>query len=300
MTTMKFHSHDVVIHGRFLREGRLEQEWFEDLENPHELVEALRVGPVRADILTFWQRLPDVVPKYSYYKEWDEIAALPLSTYDHWWNNQIKSRTRGLIRKSEKQGVSVCEVEYTDAFVAGMTRIFNETPLRQGRPFIHYGKDFETVKRQFSRYLFREKLIGAYYDGQLIGFMMIGFADRYAVTGQIISMVSHRDKGTNNLLIAKAVEMCTREKVGFLVYLHWGVGSLAEFKRRNGFEKVRLPRYYVPLTARGKLALRMSAHRGVLRMLPEATIPRLKQLRVLWYKNLYALRYRQVADIGEY
>jgi len=32
--------------------------------------------------------------------------------------------------------------------------------------------------------------------------------------------------------------------------------SLTEFKRRNGFEQVLLPRYYIPLTLKGKIALR--------------------------------------------
>ena len=164
-SSLKFHDHDVVIAGSLLREARLDQEWYEDLENPEELIAALSGGRPKADILTFWQRLPDTEPRYRYHTEWEEIAALPITTYDQWWSTQIKSRTRGLIRKSEKQGVTVREVEFTDDFVRGMTRIFNETPLRQGRPFWHYGKDFETVKRQFSRYLFREILIGDYEDG---------------------------------------------------------------------------------------------------------------------------------------
>ena len=38
--------------------------------------------------------------------------------------------------------------------------------------------------------------------------------------------------------------------------------SLTEFKRRNGFEKVLLPRYYIPLTLKGKLAQRCQFHRA--------------------------------------
>ena len=298
--TIKFDDHAVSIHGRVLREARLEQEWFEDLKKPEDLVHELSSGPIRADLLTFWQRWPDIAPKYPYYYEWEEIAVLPITTYEDWWSKQIKSRTRGLIRKSEKLGVVVREDTYTDDFVRGMTAVFNETPLRQGRPFIHYGKDFDTVKRQFSRYLFREKLIGAYFENELIGFMMIAFAGRYAVTGQIISKVGHRDKGTNNLLIAKAVELCARENVQSLIYLHWGVGSLAEFKRRNGFERTRMPRYYVPLTQRGRIALRFGVHRGLLRKLPETVVLRLKDLRVKWYRGFYMLRYRHQADLAEY
>jgi hypothetical protein len=77
----------------------------------------------------------------------------------------------------------------------------------------------------------------------------------------------------------------------YLIYLHWGAGSLSEFKRRTGFEKTRMPRYYVPLTAKGRLAMRLGLHRGVVPLLPEATLIRLKQARALWYRGLYGLRY---------
>lgn len=288
-TPVTINGQNVVIAGNLLKVARLEQEWYEDLEEPRNLIQALSTTRPRADILTFWQRLPDLQPKYDFYTEWEEIAALPVTTYDNWWNNQIKSRTRGLIRKSEKMGVVVKEAQYTDDFVRGMTRIFNEAPMRQGRPFTHYGKDFETVKREFSKYLFRELLIGAYVNDELIGFMMIGQAGRYAVTGQIISMISHRDKGPTNSLVAKAVEVCAREKIPYLVYLHWAAGSLSEFKRRNGFEKTRLPRYYVPLTAKGKMALRMGVHKGVIPLLPPTAVAKLKRGREVWYRRLYGL-----------
>ena len=68
-----------------------------------------------------------------------------------------------------------------------MTSIFNETPIRQGRPFLHYGKDFETVKREFGRFLFREEIFGAYVGEELVGFIMLADAGRYAYLGQIIS-----------------------------------------------------------------------------------------------------------------
>jgi hypothetical protein len=292
-TSLRIQDHNVVISGGPIRVGRLEQEWYTDVGNPEELIAPL-AEPASTDIFTFWQRLPDVTPRYSYYMESEEIAVLPITSYEDWWNNQIKSRTRGLIRKSAKQGVVVREVEYTDDFVRGMTSIFNETPMRQGRPFWHFGKDFDTVKRQFSRYLFREILIGAYYEDELIGFMMIGRAGPYAVTGQIISKISHRDKGTNNSLIAKAVEISARERIPYLVYLKWGAGSLTEFKRRNGFERVCLPRYYVPLTAKGRIALRLGLHKGVLNLIPDSARARLLRLRTAGYRALYSLKYRNV------
>jgi hypothetical protein len=261
---------------------QLEDEWYEDVEDPKSAIAALNDSGSKADIFTFWQRLPDIEPRFDFYREWESIAALPVKSFDHWWNKQIKSRTRTLIRKTEKSGVEVREACYDDAFIRGMTGIFNETPVRQGRRFWHYGKDFETIKEQFSRYLAREDLIGAYYRDELIGFVMLGNAGQYAVTGQIISKIQHRDKATNNALIAKAVEICERKKLPYLVYFHWGSGSLAEFKRRCGFEETRIPRYYVPLTARGRLILGLGLHRGWKEIVPPPVKNRLMSLRSRW------------------
>ena len=263
----------------------LEDEWYEDVPDPESVVSALRGSRIKADIFTFWQRLPDIEPRFGYFRESESIAVLPITTFDHWWNKQIKSRTRNLIRKAEKSGVEVRATSYDDAFVRGLTDIFNETPVRQGRRFWHYGKNFETVKRQFSRYLYREDLIGAYHDGELIGVVMLGNAGRFAITGQIISKIQHRDKATNNALIAKAVEICEGKGFPYLVYLHWTDGPLAEFKRRCGFEQTYVPRYYVPLSPRGRLILQLRLHHGLKELLPISMKTRLKNLRAWWVER---------------
>ena len=117
----------------------------------------------------------------------------------------------------------------------------------------------------------------------MIGFMMLANAGRYGLTGQIISSIKHRDKSPNNALIAKAVEVCEAQKLGYLIYLFWSQDSLAEFKRRCGFERTRIPRYFVPLTWKGELALKCGAHRGWRAMLPTGLKNSLKRVRGLWY-----------------
>lgn len=263
----------------------LEDEWYEDVADPDAVLAALRTqADFKPDVFTFWQRLPDVERRYAFDCEWDEIAALS-AKYDHWWNQQIKGRVRNLIRKSEREGLVVREVSYDDDFVRGMTAIFNEAPVRQGRPFWHYGKDFATVKQQFSRYIHRERMIAAYYRDEMIGLVMLGNAGRFGVTGQIISSLAHRDKSTNNALIAKAVEVCEQAGLDHLVYLFWSDDSLSEFKRRCGFERIRVPRYYVPLTTKGRLGLQVGAHRGWRAMLPDRVKAPLKRLRASWYES---------------
>lgn len=273
-----------MITGKFIRTVRIAEEWFDDVGEPQEIIEGLRQNSTKIDIFTFWQRFPESIPKYQYYMERDDIAVLPIKSYDDWWSKQIKSRTRGLIRKAEKEGVIVREAEFNDDFVKGMVSIFNETAIRQGRPFWHYGKDFATIKYEFSKYLFREDLIGAYYKNELIGFIMLSYAGTYAVTGQIIAKLAYRDKAPNNALLAQAVKICARKKIPYLVYLSWTTGSLTEFKRRNGFQKVSLPRYYIPLTTKGKVALRLALHRGLKSAIPERIRGPLLKLRSRWYE----------------
>jgi hypothetical protein len=280
---MEINGKRILIEGTIPRIARLEQEWYEDIEDPKTLINELARTESRPDILTFWQRLPDTEPKYSYTMEPDSIAALPIKSYSFWWEKQIERKARNKVRKAQKKGVTVRMASFDDTFVRGMTSIFNETPIRQRRRFLHYGKDFETVKREFSRFLFREEIFGAYLGKELVGFIMLADAGRYAFLGQIISKIAHRDLAPNNLLLAKAVERCAEKGVPYLAYALWLDDSLGDFKRSNGFQKFDLPRYFVPLTGKGKLALKLGLHRGWKEAVPKQLRKPLKKLRRRWY-----------------
>jgi hypothetical protein len=273
----------VEIVGGVVKTARLADEWFEDLDDPAAFVEELKRSGVRADVFTFWQRLPWSEPRFSYQTEWETIAVLPVTTYEHWWKSQINNKTRNLCVKAAKKGVVVRETVFDDDFVEGITAIFNETPIRQERPFLHYGKSVATVRREFSRFLFRETVLGAYVGDELIGFVMLADAGRFASLTQIISLLRHRDKSPTNALMAKAIEVCAARQIPQLVYALWPRGPLADFKKHNGYGPVSLPRYYVPLTARGRLALKMKFYRSPLEYLPESTILYLRGLRSQYY-----------------
>jgi hypothetical protein len=157
--------------------------------------------------------------------------------------------------------------QFDDEFVNGIQRIYNETPIRQGRRFWHFGKDFETVKRENATYLERSEFLGAYFNEELIGFIKIIYVDRIATLIQIISRNEHQDKSPVNAMLAKAVEVCEKKGISFLLYGKYLYDSnerspLTDFKRRNGFEEIRYPRYFLPLSAKGRLVLRWGLHKG--------------------------------------
>jgi hypothetical protein len=132
--------------------------------------------------------------------------------------------------------------------------------------------------------LFREEVFGAYLRQELVGFIMLAYAGRYAVLGQIISKIAHRDKAPTNALLAKAVERCAEKRIPYLAYAYWLEDSLGDFKRSSGFQKFDLPRYFVPLTRKGKLALNLGLHRGWTAAIPEAIKNPLKKTRKFWYE----------------
>jgi hypothetical protein len=176
--------------------------------------------------------------------------------------------------------------------VKGIVNIYNETRIRQGRLFWHYGKDFDTVKRENSTYLSNCDFIGAYLNDELIGFVKLVYVGAEARIMQIISMAKHQDKRPPNALIAKAMEICVNKQMKYFIYGKYIYGKrtnspIIEFKNRNGFKMIEIPRYYVPLTVKGKTALQLRLHHGILALIPEKISSYLIDLRAKRYeKNL--------------
>ncbi len=278
----------LVVRGRLLTVARLKDEWYDDIGDPEPKIQALRQSLPRPDLFTFWQRLPDITPSYSYYHEAEAISALPLSDFKHWWEKQIKTDTRKKAKRPEKRGVEIRVVSLDDDFVRGVMGVFNETPVRRGRPFRHYGLDFETLKARLSNDLSISKFIGAYYEGSLVGFVKLVYAEgRFANPGLIVSKLEFRNKYVNNALLAKAVEVCTQDNIPYLTYTGWRRGSQAEFLVRHGFQKTLMPRYWIPLTAKGAVALRLGLHRNIRTYIPDRLLGRVLDLRGALYRKWY-------------
>src|ERR1700678_4152007 len=104
-TLIKICDKDVKLKGRLIRIARLEGEKHTFPDDPTAMVEGLYESNARADIFTFIQKVSDRTPKYSYTFEYDNFAVLPVSTFDHWWDHQIRSYPRNRARQAEKRGV---------------------------------------------------------------------------------------------------------------------------------------------------------------------------------------------------
>jgi hypothetical protein len=231
-----------------------------------------KLGARGIDIFTFTERKwcnTISNPPHVWSKTEDNVALLPVTTYDEWWRN-IGKKTRNMVRKAEKSGVKTEVAEPSEKLAQGIWKIYNETPIRQERAFPHYGTSLQTVTRGVLSAQ-NGTFIGAFLQDELVGFIQLVYGDKIAIISQILALQEYSDKAVNNALIAKAVEVCAAKQVGWIMYGRIGNHpSLDRFKESNGFAKFPLTRYYVPITKKGRIAVKLGLHRELKDALPQA------------------------------
>jgi hypothetical protein len=287
---MRICGQQISIKGHLLCIARLEADKYQFVDDPESVLDGLRKCGTRIDLFTFMQRLPETEPKYDYPMEWDNLAAMRVTTFEHWWNKQIGFKARNKARQAAKKGVVIREVPFNDTLVKGIWEVYNECPVRQGRRFSHYGKDIDTVYREEATFLDSSIFIGAYLGETLIGFIKLVHDQTRTQAGlmNIISMIRHRDKAPTNALVAQAVRSCAERGISYLVYSNFSYGNkerdtVSDFKKRNAFRRIDLPRYYVPLTGFGSAAFRLGLHKRFADRVPEPVLAKLRELRNSWY-----------------
>ncbi len=295
-TTFRFDKREIRVTGGLCRVAHLDADDFKFVDDPEALLAELRKSNARADLFTFLQRLPETLPKYHYPFEVDNLAVLPISTFENWWTKQIGFKARNKAKQAEKKGVTVREAPFDESLVKGIWEIYNESPVRQGRRFPHYGKSLEAVHRMSETFLDSSVFIGAYDGNRLIGFIKLTIDDSATQAGMmhIVSLLECREKAPTNALVVQAVRSCADRGISHLVYAKFAYGkkqtsSLSDFKERNGFKRVDLPRYYVPLTRWGSLAFSMGLHRPMADLVPEIVAAKLREVRTNWYKRKFQL-----------
>lgn len=291
---------DIIVRGKWIRIARVEaEEWLDsELDNPEKCVQILkqqaRSGDLRADILSFAQMLPTIPPKYEYPVDLESIAAIRLTTFQTWWDG-LPQETRKNVRRAQKRGVVVQVRTVDDDLIRDLQALNDDSRVRQGKAFTHYGKTLDQVKRDQEAFLDRSDYICAYHDEELIGVLKLVYRGEVASILTFLPKASHQDKRPANAVLAKAVELCLERGIRYLIFGKFNYGnkrhtSLREFKIRNGFEELLVPRYYVPLTIKGSVAVRFKLYRGPLGILPHNVITLLVNMR----SKLYAFRHEPV------
>jgi hypothetical protein len=297
MPTMNFCTGVIKIQGRLCRIAHVDGDGYKFLDSPEPLLAELRRSKMRVDLFTFTQKLPEASPKHPYPIEWDNMAVLPVSTFDHWWTQQIGFKARNKAKQAGKKGIVVREVSFDDRLIRGIWEIYNESPIRQERLFPHYGKSLEAVRKVSATFLDTSIFIGAFDGEKLIGFIKLTADGGWTQAGimHIVSLLSYRDKSPTNALIMQAVRSCADRGISSLVYSKFSYGkklrsSLSDFKERNGFQRVDIPRYYAPLSRWGSIAFALGLHNRLAERMPEAVAAKLRAWRSAWYQHKFQLK----------
>ena len=80
----------ILVGSGPIRVARLEHEWYDDIVDPLELIARLAEKPAKADLFTFWQRLPDTEPRFDFHMERESLAALPVKTFADLFGVELK------------------------------------------------------------------------------------------------------------------------------------------------------------------------------------------------------------------
>jgi hypothetical protein len=202
-------------------------------------------------------------------KQYENIAIMPIKSFDDWWINVLGKKERQSVKKANKSGIEVRRIHINDEFLFGVQKIYNESEFREGRRYSGFGLSLNNLRDKFEN-IGDSEMLGAYFNSELVGILWLAFGDNAAMFRSFVSLMKHRDKCPNNALIAAAVKRCAERQVTSLVYgNHYGfLPSLDQFRSRQGFKKCPVPRYVFPLTWKGQLALNAGLHRGLQYSLP--------------------------------
>lgn len=265
-----------------------------EIENPELYIAALTNDKdrlLKADVFTFTQKPPATQPRYSYPMEWESVAAIPLVSFKEWWEG-LPQETRKNVRRSHKRGVAITVRELDGNVVEGIRAVNDDSPLRQGVKNAYYGLTSEDTWKRYGEFCGRCDFICAYCGEEMIGFLHLVYREDVAAILNLTVKPSHFDKRPANALLARAVEICEGRGISHISYGLYNYGnkrdsSLREFKIRNGFKEILIPRYFVPLTPWGRVCMKANLHRGLIGILPHSVISAGLRARALWFKKFH-------------
>jgi hypothetical protein len=248
-----------------------------DIYPNSQLIEMLKSKGV--DLFSFIERSflkPPTLQNHELYHCPETVGLLSINSFEDWFK-KLPSRERNMIKKAERTGLQTQVVTVDKEFIQNAHQIYNETPIRQGRKYSGFGITIDEIQKKFEN-LQSSKVIGAYFEGKLIGLLWVEFGDQVAAMMSFLSLISYRNKNPNNAMIACAVKLCSQKGYRYLTYGNMGYNpGLDFFKKNNGFRRVAVPRYFMPLTYKGQLAIRLNLCRSVERSfsptLTQALIP---------------------------
>jgi GNAT superfamily N-acetyltransferase len=200
-------------------------------------------------------------------KSYDILLMHEVRSFQYWWT-KVGKKTRNMVRKAEKNGVITSAIQPSGMLAKDICRIYNSTQKKQKRRNNDYGKTNQEVLKEITSspdYVF----IVSCLNNEVVGFSQLVFYLDTVFIKRLLSLENYRDKGINNALLAKAIEISADRGVKKLIFAHWNPWtfpeeSLINFAINNGFRLCKVTRYYAPLTWNGKVLIHLLTRKKII------------------------------------
>lgn len=275
----------------------------------------LRVDYLSACASTFWPR-PYATSINSWFEDHEASVQILYAhmfrtrnmTFEEIWKDKFNKNARYNVRRAEREGVEVIEIETVDDIRRWNEDIYRCNILalkRQGREGAYpdsykevYFTELASAKKLLKQYF---KIYGAIYRGRLIAYMIVQEYNKLMEVSKAMSHTSFLDKRPNDAIVSHLIKIACdmgfelfeygleRTKLGGKIpSLH---PTLEMFRFKFGFEEVPVLVYRLGLTRSGRVLQRLFSSREHL-VTRYASAPSLVR-RVLL--RLYAPRRRELS-----
>jgi len=191
-------------------------------------------------------------------KSYDILLLHEVQTYQDWWK-KVGKKTRNMVRKAEKNNVITSVIQPSTELARDICRVYNSSQRKQKRKNNNYGKTDQEVLKEITSSS-KNVFIVSRLEHEVVGFSQLVCYDDTVFIKRLISLETHWDKGINNALIAKVIEISADRGIKKLIFAHWNPWffpeeSLIDFATNNGFRLRKVTRYYAPLTWSGRVLI---------------------------------------------
>lgn len=216
----------------------------------------------------------------------DNRSCLRVEDPDYWGKKVVAKDVRESLRRIRREGVEVREMPFNASSCEDISTLFNESPIRQGKRYWHYGKSAAQIQEELSPLASRSLYVGAYHRGRLVGFTQVVRLESIGVlrTVHVLGSLVSRKVRPVTAMIDWMVRYGWENGFQRIVYGKHDYGnasndSLTAFKSRHGFRSEPLRIDYHCLCPQGAWYLAAGLHRNLREMTPRHLALFLKKAR---------------------
>ena len=189
---------------------------------------------------------------------------LPLMReFSYIWTNKFNKKARNLVKKFKKSNGIVKVLDRPLDYINEIMEVNLSAPIRQGRPMPPSYTNREIVIKSLEASLKEKKghlkVYGAFIHDKLVAYSYVVEHNGYAYISRFLTHTKYFKYAVSNGLISAIIEDLCNRNIEVVQYGYWSRHhkGVNHFLKQHGFERGKVEAYYIPLSRKGRLALRI-------------------------------------------